>query len=179
MHVSVLGNDNKVMQHWWISRDKGLVIWEPSSEQNRDPEIYDLKRGQVTTIPRGSAPLEYRDLDRSERKAVERSMRSHLELSLLDSAPRDAEMTRRPEDSGTDHTELDVYELTWEVPSGMGTSATRKLTVYIDPVTKLPKRWEFSSWLPRLNEWHVQKVLYEYPDDDQIEAHRQELLAGR
>lgn len=180
VHVSMLGNDDKVMLQWWIARDKGLVIWEPGFGQAQAPKIYDLKRGQVTTVPWESAPLEYRNLDRSERQAVERSMRVHLESSALeDSVPRDAEMTRRSEDPETGHTGLDVYELTWDRPSGTGASSPRKLTLYIDPVTKLPKRREFFTWVPGLEEWHVQKVLYEYPDEETIEARRQELLSAR
>jgi hypothetical protein len=61
----------------------------------------------------------------------------------------------------------------------MGASNPRKLTLYIDPVTKLPKRREFFTLVPGLKEWHVQKVLYEYPDEETIEARRQELLTAR
>lgn len=173
VHISVFGNDStNPIQQFWISRSRELVISESGSVQR----IFDLERRQATIVPSGTAPLEHMDLDRRDREALERLMRHYLESSL-DNAPVDAELSHRSEDSGTTHAGLDVYELTWSRAAGAGVSIPRKLTIYIDPLSKLPLRQEFSSWVPAIEDWHVQTVLYEYPDEDEIEAHRQTLLS--
>jgi hypothetical protein len=101
-----------------------------------------------------------------------------MESSLMD-IPLDTQLNHRAPPSTGEHAELDVYELTWQCSTDPRTPLPGKLTVYVDPITRLPRRQEVASWVPALNDWHVQTSLYEYPDDGEIEAHCLKLLSGK
>lgn len=165
-------NQNEPFRQTWISRNRGVVISEVGSESR----IYDLANRRAMVVRAGSETVEHINLNRSETEAVERFVRRILESSLLDDAPLDAELTRRPESSGPTHARLDVYELTWDRSSDLRAPLPGKLRIYVDPITRLPQRHELFSWVPAMNDWHVQTSLYEYPPDDEIEAYRRTRL---
>ena len=175
VHVSVFGQDKaEPIQQLWISRAEGLVISELASERM----IHNLRSGQTTIIPSGRGTFEHAELDSGEREKIERSARRFLEFSL-DSAPLDAELILHPEAASPADVGLEIYELAWDQASDIGTSLPRKLRLYIDPVTRLPLRQEFSSWVAATNDWRVQTTVYEYPDEERIEARRQALLSAK
>jgi len=175
VHVSVFGEGkSEPIQQLWVCRAAGLVISELASEQM----IHDLRSGQTTIIPSGRGTFEYAELDSDERETIERSTRRFLEFSL-DGAPLDAELIIQPEASSPADVGLEIYELAWDQASDIGTSLPRRLRLYVDPVTRLPLRQEFSSWVSATNDWYVQTTLYEYPDEEEIEARRQALLSAK
>jgi hypothetical protein len=173
VRISVFREDqSEPFRRTWISRDRGVVISEVGSESR----IYDLANRRATVVRAGSEAVEHINLNRSETEAVERFVRRILESSLLNDAPLDAELTRRPASSGPTHARLDVYELTWDRSSDLRAPLPGKLRIYVDPITRLPQRHELFSWVPAMNDWHVQTSLYEYPPDDEIEAYRRTRL---
>mgnify|MGYP005852125693 CR=1 FL=1 len=175
VHVSVFGQDKvEPIQQLWISRAEGLVISELASERM----IHNLRSGQTTIIPSGRGTLEHVELDSRKREQIERSARRFLEFSL-DSAPLDAELILQPEAASPADVGLEIYELAWYQASDIGTSLPRRLRLYIDPVRRLPLRQEFSSWIAATNDWRVQTTVYEYPDEETIEARRQALLSTK
>lgn len=165
--------DSEPFRQLWISRSKGVVISEVASQSR----IYDLPNRRVTVIHPGAGTVEHMRLDRSEREAVERSTHHIMESSLMDT-PLDVRLNPRVPPPGEEQTGLDVYELTWQRSSDPRAPLPGKLTIYVDPVTRLPRRQEVSSWIPAINDWYVQTSLYEYPSDDEIEAHRLKLLGA-
>lgn len=165
-------NQSEPFRQTWISRDRGVVISEVGSESR----IYDLANRRATVVRAGSEAAEHINLNRSETEAFERFVRRILESSLLNDAPLDAELTRRPASSGPTHARLDVYELTWDRSSDLRAPLPGKLRIYVDPITRLPQRHELFSWVPAMNDWHVQTSLYEYPPNDEIEAYRRTRL---
>ncbi len=175
VHVSVFGEGkSEPIQQLWVSRAARLVISELASVKM----IHDLPRGQTTIIPSGRGTFEYVALDSDERETIERSACRFLEFSL-DSAPLDAELILQPEAASPADVGLEIYELAWDQASDIGTSLPRRLRLYVDPVTRLPLRQEFSSWVSATNDWHVQTTLYEYPDEEEIETRRQALLSAK
>jgi len=175
VHVSVFGQDKaEPLQQLWISRAEGLVISELASERM----IHNMRSGQTTIIPSGRGTLEHVELDSGEREKIERSARRFLEFSL-DNAPLYAELVLQPEAVSPADVGLEIYELAWDQASDIGTSLPRRLRLYIDPATRLPLRQEFSSWVSATNGWRVQTTVYEYPDEEKIEAHRQALLSSK
>ncbi|NLZ04490.1 MAG: hypothetical protein GXY19_04920 [Phycisphaerae bacterium] len=175
VHVSVFGEGkSEPIRQLWISRAAGLVISEQASEQM----IHDLRSGQTTIIPSGRGAFEYAELDSDERETIERSACRFLEFSL-DSAPLDAELVLQPGASSPADVGLEIYELAWDQAPDTGTSLPRRLRLYVDPVTRLPLRQEFSSWVSATDDWHVQTTLYEYPDEEEIETRRQALLSAK
>ena len=166
--------DSEPFQRLWVSRSKGIVISEMVSESR----IYDLPSRRATVIRPGIGIVEHVKLDRSDHETVERSTRRIMESSLMD-IPLDTQLNHRAPPSTGEHAELDVYELTWQCSTDPRTPLPGKLTVYVDPITRLPRRQEVASWVPALNDWHVQTSLYEYPDDGEIEAHCLKLLSGK
>jgi len=176
LRISMFREGNREpLQQLWISRNRGIVISEVASER----KIYDLTNRRATAIRPGLGTVEHTNLDRSDGEAVERSTRRILESSLLD-APLDAELSRQVAPPEPELAGLDVYELTWDrSPDAQRAPLPGRLRIYVDPVTRLPRRQEVYSWVPALNDWHIQTSLYEYPTDDEIEAHRRRLLSEK
>lgn len=173
VHISVFREgQSEPFRQLWISRNKGVVI----SQVGPESRIYDLPNRRVAVVRPDLGTVEHSGLNRSDLQAVERSVHRILESSLLNDAPLDAELTRQPESSGPAHARLDVYEMAWNRSSDLRASLPGKFRVYVDPITRLPQRHELFSWVPATNDWHIQTSLYEYPQDDEIEAHRRTLL---
>ena len=176
LHMAVFRTGKSEPIHQlWVSRGRGIVISETASERR----VYDLTNRRMTVIQPGLGTVEHTNLDRSEGEAVEHSVRRILESSLL-GAPLDAELSRQTAPPEPEPAGLDVYELTWDrSPDARRAPLPGRLRIYVDPVTRLPRRQEVYSWVPALNDWHIQTSLYEYPADDEIEARRRKLLSEK
>ncbi len=175
VHVSVFGDgETEPFHQQWISRNSQIIISELETERT----IYDLGNRQATVVQPGVEVVDRSAMSDQQYEAARRTMQRLL-ASSLDGAPLDAELTHQPADSEPAQGDLDVYELTWDRSSGAGIPMPRKLKIYIDPATRLPQRQEFSMWVPGVNDWRVQTMVYEYPEEEVIVARRQALLSEK
>ena len=174
VHISTFNDgEEKPFQEQWISRDSQIILFETETER----KIYDLRNRQTTILQPGLGVVDRFAMSDEQYEAGRRAMRRSL-TSSLDGAPVDAELTHRPAGSQAAHDGLDVYELTWDRSSGTAIPMPRRLKIYIDPITRLPERQEFSMWVPGINDWRAQTTLYEYPDEEVVAARRQALLSA-
>ncbi len=175
VHVSTFNDsEEEPFQQQWISRDSQIILFEIETER----KIYDLGNRQTTVVQPGLGVVDRSAMDQQTYQSARNAM-ERLLASGLDGAPVDAELTHRPADSQRAQDGLDVYELTWDRSSGTGIPMPRKLKIYIDPITRLPQRQEFSMWVSGLNDWRVETTLYRYPEEEVIAARREALLSTK
>ena len=97
--------------------------------------------------------------------------------------PMDTELERLPPEAVPDaQDDSEVYELTWEETSFDATemSPRYRLRVFLNSVTRLPRRTETSRWTPNDPQWRLERTrVFDYPTPQAADLAIERMFPGK
>ena len=153
----------QLIQDFWISRTLDFVLITTRQKS----VLYDLaaKKEYARQTPDGT--VETAELTDLTCASTHRLMAASLGFTPGD-VPSNATWTRVGDKSAEG---LEIYELTYSEQTPSGAIAFRKLTIVIDPATKLPREVQRFRRVPAEENWHRLEIArVQYLTEDEIGA---------
>jgi len=160
------------LHEMWIAQDRNVL----ATRNPRGPTEYiDFGQGSRTTIYADGRPAEHIRLSKTEYQGSRELMSP---AGMLANLPANADLQPVESDIADPAVAATtVYERSWESPTPGGATIPYRLTIAIDPATRLPGRMVLYERDPQ-GEWSpLTTTVFEYLDAPQMEKVLTELLA--
>jgi hypothetical protein len=153
----------QLTQDLWISRTLNLVV----ATTGQKSVLYDLAARKEYACQTADGTVETTELTDLTCASTHRLMATSLGFTPSD-VPSNATWTRVGDKTAEG---LEVYELVYSEQTPSGVIAFRKLTIVIDPATKLPRELQRFRRVSAQDQWnHQETTTVRYPTENEIEA---------
>jgi hypothetical protein len=161
LHVVEYGRDTTTpVRELLVAQAAGWVGLKRLAEQT----LYNVKTRRIETRYTREGIIENAPLEPEEYTGLQQLVDNILGFAMT-GIPVDTELERlSPQAVPNAGDGSEVYELTWEGRSFGQTAPRYRLRVFLDPVTRLPRKTETSRWTPDDPQWRLEATrLFEYP----------------
>lgn len=177
LHVKWYGTDpTKPLYELLVVRADGRVVVKSAGEQT----LYNVKTPRIEARYTRDGVTENAPLEPLEYTGLQQLVDSILGFAIT-GIPMDKELQRLPPEAVLDAQDgSEVYELMWEEKSFGEMVPRYRLRVYLDPVTRLPRKTQTLWWTPDDPHWQLKSTrLFEYPSRQAMDLAMKDMLTAR
>jgi hypothetical protein len=161
LHVVKYGRDTtKPVYELLVARAAGRVGLKGAAEQT----LYNVKTRRIEVRYTKEGIVENAPLEPEEFAGLQRFVDNTLGFAIT-GIPMDTELQRLPPEAVPNvEDDSEVYELTWPGKSVGEMMPRYRMRVFLDPMTRLPRKTETFWWTPDDPQWRVETTrLFDYP----------------